>query len=82
MLRRMARAYGRRVEQILAGGDGMASLGREILPGLHERELVHLRDAEWAQTAEDVLWRRSKLGLHLPADSGPRLDRWFKENRR
>ncbi len=82
MLRRMARAYGRRVEQILAGADGMASLGPEILPGLHERELVYLRDAEWAQTAEDVLWRRSKLGLHLPADSRLRLDRWFKENRR
>ncbi len=80
MLRRMTRAYGRRVERILAGADSIDALGREILPGLHERELEYLRDTEWAQTAEDVLWRRSKLGLHLPADSGQRLDRWIREN--
>jgi glycerol-3-phosphate dehydrogenase len=80
MLRRMARAYGSRVERILAGADSSASLGREILPGLHERELEYLRDVEWAQTAADVLWRRSKLGLHLPPGSELLLDQWLAVN--
>ena len=35
------------------------------MPGLHEAELAYLHDHEWAKTADDVLWRRSKLGLHL-----------------
>jgi glycerol-3-phosphate dehydrogenase len=80
MLRRMARAYGARVERILADAGSTASLGREILPGLHERELNYLRDVEWAQTAEDVLWRRSKLGLHLPPGSESQLDHWITVN--
>jgi len=81
MLRRMTCAYGRRVERILAGAGSIDSLGREILPGLRERELEYLRDAEWAQTAEDVLWRRSKLGLHLPPGSESLLDQWINANR-
>jgi len=80
MLRRMARAYGNRVERILGGARSIDSLGQEILPGLHERELMYLRDVEWAQTAEDVLWRRSKLGLHLPSGSEAVLDEWIGLN--
>ena len=59
---RLARAYGSRVELLLAGG-----LGAEVAPGLHEAELDYLHRHEWARTADDVLWRRSKLGLHLSA---------------
>jgi len=41
----------------------------EVVPGLHEAELAYLHDHEWARSADDVLWRRSKLGLHLaPAE--------------
>ncbi len=43
----------------------MADLGRDFGCGLTEAELDHLARDEWAQTADDVLWRRSKLGLHL-----------------
>jgi glycerol-3-phosphate dehydrogenase len=39
--------------------------GREVVPGLFEAELHYLHDHEWARTADDVLWRRTKLGLHL-----------------
>jgi glycerol-3-phosphate dehydrogenase len=35
---------------------------------LSEREVDYLKTEEWAQTAEDILWRRSKLGLHLSAE--------------
>jgi len=65
LLHRLARAYGARVELLFAGG----GLGPEVVPGLHEAELSYLHDHEWARSADDVLWRRSKLGLHLtPAE--------------
>ena len=58
---RLARAYGARIDAVLAGGE----LGAEIAPGLFEVEMNYLHDFEWARSAEDVLWRRSKLGLHF-----------------
>ncbi len=57
--RRLSRAYGARIDKVLA-----RDLGAEVAPGLFEAELNYLRNEEWATTAEDVLWRRSKLGLH------------------
>jgi glycerol-3-phosphate dehydrogenase len=80
MLRRMARAYGSRIARILDGAQDASALGAEVLPGLYERELAYLRDEEWARTAEDVLWRRSKLGLGLPADAVARLKEWIARN--
>ena len=47
----------------------MADLGQTFERGLTEAEITYLQDEEWAETAEDVLWRRSKLGLHLSAKS-------------
>lgn len=61
LCQRLARAYGARVELVLQSGE----LGAEVVPGLFEAELNYLHDHEWARTADDVLWRRSKLGLHL-----------------
>ena len=43
---------------------GRRRLGAEVAPGLYEAELRYLHDHEWARSADDVLWRRSKLGLH------------------
>jgi glycerol-3-phosphate dehydrogenase len=77
LARRYARAYGTRVEQLLAGCSAMRDLGTEVLPGLYAREIEYLRAEEWAVTAEDILFRRSKLGLHLPADATGRLDGWL-----
>jgi glycerol-3-phosphate dehydrogenase len=74
---RYARAYGTRIERLLGGATGLAALGEQILPGLYAREVEYLRDEEFAVTAEDMLWRRSKLGLHLPAGSEARLDAWL-----
>lgn len=45
----------------------MADLGADLGCGLTEAELDHLRGQEWARTAQDVLWRRSKLGLRFDA---------------
>ena len=60
LLHRLARAYGSRIDMLLA-----QPLGAEVAPGLHEAELAYLREHEWACSADDVLWRRSKLGLHM-----------------
>lgn len=65
---RLARAYGTRARALLAGSTKADDLGRAFGAGLTEAEIAFLRREEWAQTAEDVLWRRSKLGLHLSAD--------------
>jgi glycerol-3-phosphate dehydrogenase len=69
---RLARAYGARVEMLLAG----TGLGAEVAPGLHEGELRYLHAHEWARSADDVLWRRSKLGLHLSAAEREAVARW------
>lgn len=61
---RLAHAYGTRIERVLGGAGSLADLGRDLGAGLTEREAEYLVAQEWAETAEDILWRRSKLGLH------------------
>jgi glycerol-3-phosphate dehydrogenase len=51
-----------------------------VLPGLHAREIDYLRREEWAVTAEDILYRRSKLALHVPRGSEGRLDAWLAQH--
>jgi glycerol-3-phosphate dehydrogenase len=78
--RRCAHAYGTRLERVLGTAATPTDLGREVLPQLYERELEYLVREEFAVTAEDILWRRSKLGLHLmKADLGP-LTHWLATN--
>ena len=74
---RYARAYGTRIDRVISGGKRLADLGEEILPGLYAAEADHLRRDEWAQSAEDILWRRTKLGLRVPAGSERTLDAWL-----
>lgn len=62
-LRRMVRAYGTRMEPMLAGAGSLADMGEDFGSGLSEREVEYLVATEFAQSAEDILWRRSKLGL-------------------
>ncbi len=65
---RMAHAYGNRLNDMLAGIDSAAALGADLGAGLTEAELRWMQAHEWVQTAEDVLWRRSKLGLDPASD--------------
>jgi glycerol-3-phosphate dehydrogenase len=62
---RLARNYGTRVEGILAGAASLDELGHHFGGDLYAAEVRYLMQHEWAMTAEDVLWRRSKLGLQL-----------------
>lgn len=65
MCDRLARSYGSRAETMLADAQGMSDLGVHFGAGLTEREVDYLVAQEWACTCDDVLWRRTKLGLHL-----------------
>ena len=73
---RLARCYGSRVEMLL-GSDG---LGVEVVNGLYEAELNYLHDHEWARSADDVLWRRTKLGLHMNAAQRATVADWCKQH--
>ncbi|HAE49025.1 MAG: glycerol-3-phosphate dehydrogenase [Tistrella sp.] len=80
--RRLARAYGGYVHRVI--GDAAAdpsALGEHFGAGLHAREVAWLMDHEWARTAEDVLWRRTKLGLRIDAAGVRRLDAWMQARR-
>ena len=72
LVQRWARAYGSRAERVI-GPDG---LGAEVAPGLFEAELRYLHRCEWARSADDVLWRRSKLGLHFTPAEREAVARW------
>jgi glycerol-3-phosphate dehydrogenase len=62
---RLCHAYGTRIEEILGDASASADLGRDFGHGLTEREVAYLVANEWAQTADDILWRRTKLGLRF-----------------
>jgi glycerol-3-phosphate dehydrogenase len=71
LIRHYARLYGSRTPDLLDGVETQADLGRHFGGLLYEREINYLREKEWAETAEDVLDRRTKHGLHLsPAERG------------
>ena len=74
---RIQKAYGTRAFDWLGEAEGWDALGRNFGGGLSEAEVDYLRRAEWAQTAEDVLWRRSKLGLRLDAAQQAGLAEWM-----
>jgi glycerol-3-phosphate dehydrogenase len=62
-VRRLAHAYGRRFERMLGKAHSLDDLGPRFTGDLTGAEVRYLVEHEWAQTADDVLWRRSKLGL-------------------
>lgn len=60
---RWVKQYGTLVSELLAGVSDMSALGVNIGPGLYAREVDYLCEQEWARTVDDILWRRTKLGL-------------------
>jgi len=77
LLWRLARNYGTVTSAILGKSATLADLGQHFGADLYAAEVRHLMDREWARTAEDVLWRRSKLGLRLTADEATALEDWM-----
>jgi glycerol-3-phosphate dehydrogenase len=76
--RRLVRDYGTEARAMLAGATSAEALGERFGWDLTEREVRWLIAREWARTAEDVLWRRTKLGLRLSPAEAQRLDDWMR----
>ena len=65
--RRLFRAYGTDAEKMLEGTRSAADMGQSFGP-ISQREVEWLKANEWVRSADDILWRRSKLGLHMSQD--------------
>jgi glycerol-3-phosphate dehydrogenase len=76
---RLVRAYGARAARVLGEAKSAADLGRNFGATLTEAEVRYLIAQEWAVTAEDVLWRRSKLGLLVTREDAAALEAWMRE---
>jgi len=73
-----ATRYGTRISVLLEGCVNVSDLGATLAPGLFEQEVDYLMTHEYARSAEDVLWRRTKNGLYASADQIRQLDQWMK----
>ncbi len=78
--KRLVRAYGSEAWDLLAGAETADDLGQDFGATLTEREVAWLMDHEYARTAEDVIWRRSKLGLRMDEEQKAALQE-FMQNR-
>src|SRR6516225_1337960 len=74
---RLAHAYGTRASLVLGNAKSVADLGVSFRATLTESEVKYLMASEWAVTAEDIVWRRSKLGLRLSAAEIAAIDDWI-----
>ena len=77
--RRLVRAYGTDSWNIMAGAEAPEELGRAFGSGLREREVIWLMDKEYARRAEDVVWRRNKLGLRMSKAEIAALDAFMMD---
>ncbi|MBL4672830.1 MAG: glycerol-3-phosphate dehydrogenase [Arenicella sp.] len=78
---RYARNYGTRAQQVLGRAKSLNDLGEDIGDGLYAAELDYLINNEWALTEEDILWRRSKLGLSIGPVAISNLNSWLKDRK-
>lgn len=80
-VRRLVQAYGTRMARVLGAAGAIEDLGRRF-GDLTEAEVRYLMQEEWAETADDILWRRTKLGLHLSSAEKAALACFMDEARR
>ena len=79
--RRLVRAYGTEAAGVLGNAEQAADLGEDFGATLTESEINWLMKHEYARTAEDVIWRRNKLGLRLTKEQTQKLDDWMARRR-
>nr|WP_314370759.1 glycerol-3-phosphate dehydrogenase [uncultured Acinetobacter sp.] len=77
LVKRWASAYGSRIWNILGEKSSVEQLGQHFGQGLYAREVDYLCAAEWVTTSQDVLWRRSKLGLSFTQKETETLDAYL-----
>ncbi len=76
---RLARAYGARAREMLRGFKRVADMGEYFGDNIYECEIRYLINVEWAMSLDDILWRRSKLGLHASDETVKKLKRFLKK---
>lgn len=76
---RMACAYGTRIKKLMASVSSVDGMGKHFGAGLYALEIEFLINEEWAATAEDVLWRRTKLGLHMSKHEREAVEAYIKQ---
>ncbi|UCI05561.1 glycerol-3-phosphate dehydrogenase [Mesorhizobium sp. B1-1-8] len=81
LARRFTRLYGTRAQKLLGLAKSNADLGRNFGADLYEAEVRYLVENEWAVTAEDVLWRRTKRGLHFSREQTAALEEFMRGRR-
>jgi glycerol-3-phosphate dehydrogenase len=79
---RYAQSYGTRIERVIRNASSLEGMGEELVPQLFACEVEYLCNEEFALTAQDILWRRTKLGLHLRGHSTRRLEDWLESRAR
>ncbi|MFN3526922.1 MAG: glycerol-3-phosphate dehydrogenase, partial [Paracoccus sp. (in: a-proteobacteria)] len=79
--RRLVRAYGRDAFAVLGDAPDAAGLGQDFGATLTQAEVIWLMDHEYARSADDIVWRRSKLGLRLTAAQIAELNNWMLARR-
>lgn len=77
LARRWATSYGMRVWQLLHGAESLAQLGQLIAHDLYAAEVDYLLEYEWAKSGQDILWRRTKLGLQFQPQDIEHLERYL-----
>ena len=78
-VKRLFNSYGTMTRDVLGQAKSYNDLGQNFGAGLTEREINYLRSYEWAETADDVLWRRSKFGLHMSRDERLAVEVWLRD---
>jgi len=79
MLARLLRQYGTKARDVLADAASPADMGEHFGAELYQREVDYLIEQEWARTAEDILWRRTKLGLRMRPEEVERLEGYLAQ---
>ncbi|MBI4922309.1 MAG: glycerol-3-phosphate dehydrogenase [Devosia nanyangense] len=78
LLRRLARQYGTRAVTVLGSAKRLQDLGEAFGADLTAQEVDYLVDQEWARTADDILWRRTKVGLRIGMNDKARLEAYVQ----
>ena len=79
LLYRYARSYGTCMDVFLQGARVLKDLGVDFGGGVYEAEILYLLRFEFAKTAEDVMWRRSKLGIHISDECAAKIDSYIQQ---
>ena len=75
---RYSGTYGANMDMLIGDASSLDDLGQHFGSGLYEKEVVYLMQCEWAQTVEDILWRRTKLGLRFSQNEAETLSHWLR----